>query len=225
MANYCTTKLVFEGDKAELDEFEAMLRRLEAMEEKDFPVNDVSWGSKWLGFIVYELGENWEEFNCKGTWYDLSRLADNVLALTTESAWSMCDDILNLITDKWPSLQYYYYAEEQGCDIFETNDVEGEYFPQRFYLRGAVPVKGEDGKEELVDFEEYLNSEEDVIAFVNDKLHHPISSLDDIETWDSELQALNEEKVDDDNWEECFIYVNEIEVLVNLDFDDIEPIC
>ena len=45
MANYMLSNYVIEGKKAELDEFEAMLRRLEAMKEEGFPIKDVSWGS------------------------------------------------------------------------------------------------------------------------------------------------------------------------------------
>ena len=225
MANYMFSNYVIEGEKSELDEFEAMLRRLEAMEEKDFPIKDVSWGSKWLGFIVNELGENYEEFNSKGCWYNLERRSDGVLSIDMESAWFPPEDLMDLIAEKWPSFEFYFYREEPNSDVFETNDVEGKYFPRRYRLLACVPVKGEDGKEEFVDFEEYLNSEEDVIAFANDKMRHPISSLDDIETWDSELQALNEEKEGDDDWEECYVYVSEIEVLEYLDFDDIEPIC
>ena len=26
----------------------------------------------------------------------------------------------------------YYYSEEPGCGIYETNDEEGEYFPERW---------------------------------------------------------------------------------------------
>lgn len=28
----------------------------------------------------------------------------------------------------------YYYAEEFGCDVVETNDFEGEWFPQRYVI-------------------------------------------------------------------------------------------
>ena len=70
---------VIEGKKAELDEFEAMLRRLEAMKEEDFPIKDVSWGSTWLGFIINELGQDWNGYNCKGAWYDLERRGDDAL--------------------------------------------------------------------------------------------------------------------------------------------------
>ena len=227
MANYCVTKLVFEGDKVELDDFEAILRRLEAMKEEDFPVNNVSWGSKWLGFIVNEFGEDYRDFNCKGCWYDLERRGDTVLALTTESAWSKCDDVLSLVTDKWPSLNYFYYAEEPNSDYFETNDAEGKYFPQRFFMIGTVPVKDENDQMSFVDFDEYLNTEQDVLDFVGHKLHHPIESIDDITKWNDDLEALNEEHEDDEDWEECYIYVNKIDEADNesyFSFDDIEPV-
>ena len=213
MANYMLSNYVIEGDKTELDEFEAMLRRLEAMEEKDFPIKDISWGSKWLGFVVNELGEDYTEFNCKGCWNNLKRRSDGVMSIDMDSAWWPPEDLIELIADKWNSFQFYFYREELGSGVFQTNDVDGKYFPQRYHLFSYVPIKGEKEKEEFVEFEEYLNSEDEVIAFVNDTLHHSVTSLADIESWDNELQTLNEEKEDDEDWEECFIYVNEIDVL------------
>jgi hypothetical protein len=54
------------------------------------------------------------------------------------------------------------------------------------------------------------------------KLNHPVKSLVDIETWNAELEKLSEEN---DDYCDCYIYMNEIDVLVELDFDGIEPIC
>lgn len=98
------------------------------MKEKDFPIKDVSWGSKWLGFIINELGQDWNGFNCKGAWYDLERRGDDTLAITFESAWTAPEDMLALIAEKWPSFKYYFYREEPGSEVYETNDVEGKIF-------------------------------------------------------------------------------------------------
>ena len=205
MANYMLSDYVIEGKKAEIDEFEAMLRRLEAMKEEDFPIKDVSWGSKWLGFIINELGQN-----CKGAWYDLERRGDDALAITFESAWAAPEGMLALIAEKWPSFKYYFYREEPGSEVFETNDVEGKYFPRRYYLRGVVPNESEDAEDGLLDFDEYLNTEEDALAYMSDKLNHPIKSIDDIEAWNEDLENLAEENAD---YCDCYIWVNKIDVL------------
>ena len=222
MANYMLSNYVIEGKKAELDEFEAMLRRLEAMKEEDFPIKDVSWGSTWLGFIINELGQDWNGYNCKGTWYDLERRGGDALAITFESAWEAPEGMLALIAERWPSFKYYFYREEPGSEVFETNDVEGKYFPRRYYLRGLVPNDSEEAMDGFLQFDEYMNTEEDALAYMCNKLNHPIKSLADIETWNAELEKLSEEN---DDYCDCYIYMNEIDVLVELDFDGIEPIC
>lgn len=210
MANYMLSDYVIEGKKAELDEFEAMLRRLEAMKEKDFLIKDVSWGSKWLGFIINELGQDWNGYNCKGAWYDLERRGDDALAITFESAWTAPEDMLALIAEKWPSFKYYFYREEPGSEVYETNDVEGKYFPRRYYLRGIVPRDSEEAEDGLLEFDEYLNTEEDALAYMCDKLNHPVKSIDDIEAWNEDLENLAEENAD---YCDCYIWVNKIDVL------------
>ena len=92
---------------------------------------------------------------------------------------------------------------------------------------GTVPVKDENDQMSFVDFDEYLNTEQNVLDFVGNKLHHPIDSLDGIEAWNEELEVLNEEHEDDEEWEECYIYINKIDEADNeayFSFDDIEPV-
>lgn len=212
MANYYFSNYVIEGQKAELDEFEAMLKRLEAMEEKDFPIKDVAWGSCWLGFIVNELGEDPEGYNCKGSWYDLVRRSEGTLALSMDSAWWPPEDVMDLVAERWPSLDFYFYREQPESEVFETNDDDGKYFPRRYRLMGYLPVKNEKGEMEMIDFEEYPASEEDVINYVSTNLQHPIESLDEIDEWNEQLEKDAEEGLFDDV-EDPFIYINEIEVL------------
>lgn len=213
MANYVFSNYVIEGKKSELDEFESLLRRLESMEEKDFPVKDISWGSRWLGFIVNELGGDLDQYNCKGEWFGLERRSDDALAIDIDSAWWPPEDLMNLIADKWPSFNYYFYHEEPGSEMFETNDVNGKYFPRRYRLFGYIPIKNEEGEMEEVGFEEYPASEKDVINYVSTNLQHPIKSIDDIDAWNKQL----EKDADDglfDGVQYPFIYIDEIKVLV-----------
>ena len=85
-----------------------------------------------------------------------------------------------------------------------------------------MPSDSEEAEDGLLEFEEYLNTEEDALAYMCNKLNHPVKSLVDIETWNAELEKLSEEN---DDYCDCYIYMNEIDVLVELDFDGIEPIC
>lgn len=52
------------------------------------------------------------------------------------SAWCEPHEVINFLSTKYPSLRFYFLAEEPGMDYFATNDVSGKYFPERYYLSG-----------------------------------------------------------------------------------------
>ncbi len=209
MANYYFSDYVFEGDKKELDEMEAMLRRLEAMKEEDFPIKDVAWGSTWNGFVFYEFGYVKKDIgSAKGAWHNLKRINDNALSIHIESAWFAPDDMIDLFYEKWPSLKGYYYREQPESGIYEKHDPEGKYFPFNYILTGEVPMKDENGEEEAIPVEERFNTQEDAFEWIAKELHHPVANVEDIEKWCAEL-----EEADDD----FFITLNEIEGLYTLD--------
>ena len=193
MANYYFSDYVFEGDKKELDEMEAMLRRLEAMKEEDFPVKDVAWGSTWNGFVFHEFGLDPEKFHtAKGAWYDLKRLNGNALSIHIESAWWAPDDMIDLFCEKWPSLKTYYYREQSESGIYEKDDREGKYFPFNYILVGDILMKDENGEEEYSPVEERFNTQEEAFEWIAKELHHPVASVEDIENWSEELDEADE---------------------------------
>ena len=193
MANYYFSDYVFEGDKKELDEMEAMLRRLEAMKEEDFPIKDVAWGSTWNGFVFHDFGYDPEEFeSTKGAWCDLKRLNDDALSIHIESAWFAPDDMVDLFCEKWPSLEAYYYREQPESEIYEKHDEEGKYFPFNYILIGEVPMKDENGEEEAFPVEERFNTQEDAFEWITKELHHPVASVEDIKKWCEELNEADD---------------------------------
>ena len=193
MANYYLSDYVFEGEKKELDEMEAMLRRLEAMKQKDFPIKGVSWGSTWNGFVFHEFGLDPEKFHtAKGAWYDLKRLNGNALSIHIESAWWAPDDMIDLFCEKWPSLRAYYYREQPESGIYEKDDREGKYFPFNYILVGDILMKDENGEEEYSPVEERFNTQEEAFEWIAKELHHPVASVEDIENWSEELAEADE---------------------------------
>ena len=201
MTNYYFSDYVFEGDKKELDEMEAMLRRLEAMKEEDFPIKDVAWGSTWNGFVFYEFGYVKKDIgSAKGAWHDLKRINDNALSIHIESAWFAPDDMIDLFYEKWPSLKGYYYREQPECGIYEKHDPEGKYFPFNYVLVGNIPI----GEEDAIPVEELFNTIEEACEWITNELHHPVASVEDIEKWCEELNG-------DDDWPDYFIVLNKVE--------------
>ena len=44
-------------------------------------------------------------------------------------------EVFTLIEKAIPGLKVWYMAEEEGMEIYETNDRDGIYFPERYILR------------------------------------------------------------------------------------------
>jgi hypothetical protein len=88
---------------------------------------------RWLGNLVAELGADWREVYCRGTWDDL-KLDRKSLYFFTETAWQAPFEVLGLIQKVYPGLEIYFSAEGDGWDSYLTNDKEGRFFPSRFEL-------------------------------------------------------------------------------------------
>ena len=130
MANWAYTDYCIVGDINEVQDLNNKLMELDKMEE---PLEPNSFGNLWLGCLVAKLGGNWKDIYCRGQIIDFS-LDDGVLSVTTETAWSQMTEVRDYIQKKYPSLEIFYYEEESGWGIYQTNDREKRFFPQRYIL-------------------------------------------------------------------------------------------
>jgi hypothetical protein len=65
------------------------------------------------------------------------------------------------IEKAFPSIKVYYIEEEPGCEVFNTNDANGEYFPYRYLL---------DNYEEPLYYETIEEAAESVSGIVGHKV-------------------------------------------------------
>lgn len=128
MPNWCSTAYAIEGDANELQSLYELMKKLQERKEPSVPNG---FGTAWLGCLVDALGEDWEKVFCRGSWYDLE-FNGQVLTFSTETAWSPCNETLDAVCKKYPSLNYLYRSEEPGMALYYTNDEEGRYFSDRF---------------------------------------------------------------------------------------------
>lgn len=56
---------------------------------------------------------------------------EEYLSLYADEAWGLSDfsKVLELL---FPDIIVYWYVEEPGCEVYETNDEEGKYFPNHY---------------------------------------------------------------------------------------------
>lgn len=152
--------------------------------------------SYWLGYIKKSLlPEVEEELPARG---ELSYIEEEIedhdndmasLKLTTETAWVACSELMDKIAEKY-DLQIFYYSEEPGCGIFETNDTEGQFYSFRYM------VDSEKGGIEYYDtFDQVAESIADMTGIW----------LNNISEADDKLSAFNND--------DTFLIINEISVV------------
>lgn len=188
MPNWCSTAYAIEGDAQEV---KALYELMKELEEKEKPTIENGFGTAWLGCLVDALGKDWHDVQCRGHWEELE-FNEGVLTFWTTTAWAPCNEVFDLVREKYPSLFYYYRAEEPGMAIYDTNDIEGRYFPER-YLVDLCTDKGDWQTEYFTDLPSAYEWLEEIAGV-------PVRSEQDV-------QALKEK------WEEtnphAFIIINE----------------
>ena len=177
MANWCSTSyVVCSENKGLLQTICDAINKCNQMDEPLIPKSS----SNWAGNIFRELG-----FKGKAdrTFWSDARIEDGVLKFFESSAWSRGYAIVSLqehcVTDKGNVLDIYFASEESGCEIYETNDTEGLYFPERYCIYGY------DGLEYYNTFEEVL---EDVHEIFGANIH-----FDDIKEMNKALKNAEKE--------------------------------
>lgn len=191
MPNWCDTTYYAVGDKRELKELYDLMTELMNMDKPRVPNG---FDTNWLGCLVDALGKDWQSVRCRGTFYDVE-LGEEDLRFVTETAWSPCDEVIVLLRQKFRSLGFYYYAEEQGCGIYVTNDTTGQYFPDRYLVSLNSDQAGY--------CEEYFETLEAAYAWISEELEKPITNAEELKAYDEWLT----EQSDD-----YYCYIHEIQV-------------
>lgn len=194
MANWAITNYVIEGPKEDLQKIYDAIK-----------VHDVENGSSedWEGNILNALGIDWERHNverqddgkieCSGLYmrgfiYDEPELDLNkeVLSFMCEEAWGLTDFRIPL-REHFPEITVYWQVEEEGCDVFATNDEEGKYFPERYYI--DVYIKDEDNQDCFFDDSEYFSDKEEALMWLSEKTNGKVKSKEDIAKFNEEHET------------------------------------
>lgn len=168
---------------------------MKELEEKEKSSSNDYDDTTSLVSLVETLGGDMDKIYCRGSWNCLEFLESSI-KFCTETAWEPCNQVWDLVQEKFPSLAYFYQAEEPGMCIYITNDDDGYYFPEKFKVDLCTP----DERYET----EYFTSEEMMFRWFKEMLEIEVNSLEDI-------NALHE-KWDKEN-EDAYCYVYEYEIV------------
>ncbi len=179
MANVCDVTYKIVGDKKQVKE---IYKTLLYMEKRKTPVVKNGWGKLWLGCLIVKLGgSSLEKYECRGEILDFN-YEDNILTINQSTAWTEQEDVRKFLEQRFPNIKIYYREEESGCEIYNTNDDVGTYFPDKYFL---------DGYEQ----QEYYTTIEEAVNDVEKIVGHPVKpTMQDIqEALDVYVEAQDDE--------------------------------
>lgn len=190
MPNWCCTDYRCYGNKGELVELKEKLDYLNSLEK---PLVQNGFGKLWCGCLVSLLGGNWNEVYCRGE-IDSYEFSGTTLCMTVMSAWSELGEWRRFVKSKFPNIFIVYRAEEPGNISYETNDVAGDYFPDRYIL-------------DFTDGPEYFKTIEDAAGYVSRLTGKEVKTEEEI---DAALEELEENELEED--EDVFYSFNKYKV-------------
>ena len=180
MPNWAYTSYRIVGKKEEVQDLYSKIQQLQNMEE---PLEPNGFGHLWLGCLVTILGGDWNKIYCRGHIIDYS-LDDSVLSIDTETAWSEMQEVRHFIEKVYPALKIYYYEEECGCEIYQTNDRHGQFFSSRYIF------DDQDGEGM-----EYFDKPETLLAFASRAMGMKFRSIEDLEEAVGESDGFSFHKI------------------------------
>lgn len=193
MPNWAYTSYAVEGPKETLQKIEQAILH--------HPVVENSSGD-WEGNVLEALDIKWVSrdqdrenglymrgfIHEKPWWID-----DNVLRFCANEAWNVTDFDKALLS-AFPDIKVYWATEEEGMGIYATNDKEGKYFSDRFYVDTCINGDYQS---------EYFNTKETAFAWISKLTEGKVKT-------EEEVEAFND---DVDRDPDDFIYVHEYRII------------
>lgn len=188
MPNWCYTTYTVVGEKKEIEALFGVMEKLEQMKE---PLVPNAFGPNWLGCLVNSLGGDWEKVRCRGAWMNLNKIGDT-MCFDTESAWTEPYEVVDFLKEKFPSLEFYYSAEEPGMRYYVTNDSTGAHFLERYYfathLHDDERYYSKDEAEEFVkDVGDYIGK--DLRGMTPDEIYEAVEEYNSNKEWEGYIEV------------------------------------
>jgi hypothetical protein len=185
MANMASVAYAIEGPQKDLKEILGAICL--AMTDK----------KHWTEYKACEhLGFSEQELDNKklgGEIDDDPTLENGVLRFYAEERWGL-QDFEELLIEKFPDIKVYWVVEESGCEVYCTNDKEGKYFPERYWV---------DTAQDDIYESEYFVTEEAMYEWLNEK--YGVKSGEEVEAWNANYE-------DSGTNDENFIYIHKFDI-------------
>lgn len=180
MPNWCQTTYACVGEKKDV---QALYNAILACQRAEEPIVNNGFGNLWLGCVIEYFGKKWTDYgHCRGEIFDY-QIQDDVLFIYQETAWCEQEDFRKFIEDTFKSIKVYYMEEEPGCEVYCTNDREGLFFSDRYFL-------------DAYEDPQYFETIEEAAKFVSDLVGQEVSA--DVNAIESALDEYVEVRQEND---------------------------
>lgn len=182
MPNWASTNYVFKG--ADENQAKDLYEKIDSLQKMTKPYVPNGFGKLWMGCLVNLLGGDWNKVYCRGeiTSYGYE---DNRVYLYCETAWGEMPEFRHFLEQQYPGSKIYYQVEECGNEVYATNDMDGEYFKDRYCL-------------DFYDGLEYFETIETAAKFIGEKIGKQLQP--DFREIERAIDDYLEEHDDDESW-------------------------
>ena len=142
----------------------------------------LEWHNCWEGNIILALGIPIGDSYLRGFIQEYE-LDDDVLRIEAEEAWG-ATDFRKLLESHYDNMKVYFIVEEEGGEVYATNDREGYYFDYRFMVDSCV-----NGADEW----EYFKTKEEALSYIANRLERKSITEKEIDEWNEEMEEQGEE--------------------------------
>ena len=194
MPNWASTAYVFKAKNQE--QATDLYEKIDSLAEMEEPLVPNGFGKLWMGCLVNLLGGDWDKVYCRGEIIDYN-LNGDLLSITCETAWGEMEEFRHFIEEKYPESKIFYQVEECGCEVYATNDTNGDYFSDRYCL-------------DSYDGLEYFGTIEEAARYIGERIGKELKP--DFTEIDKAIDNYMEEH---DNSDESWMSFHEFDVLDN----------
>ena len=195
MANWAYTNYVIEGPHETLEKIEKAIVH--------HPVEEGS-SDDWEGNVLRALDIDWEPNTPDGKGYYMRGFIQeepwwdgDTLRFYAQEAWG-ATDFHKVLEKNLPDIKVFYSVEEEeGGDVYATNDKEGKYFPERYYVDTCI-----DGNYQS----EYFTTEEDIYKWLKEITKGRVTDKKSVDDFDSDYE-------DSEAYDENYINIHEFAIV------------
>ena len=123
MANWASVSYRIEGKQKDLQEIYELFGEFDKGERKPF---DELSAKNWEGNIAWALGEDIKDYYLRG-FIQCCEIEKGLLTIEAEEAWGT-SDFRHILEKHYEDMKVYFIVEEEGNEVYATNDSEGKYF-------------------------------------------------------------------------------------------------